>query len=525
MKEMSGSAERAYQHLMSISTLQGIDADEAIRCIERLIDISKDLERDAGREHALRLCDEIETRLTSSERALVDYFRANVWAERHDAKRRSGAAAWGWEQPDLEKNILFLRRALREPELSAMGPERQCQIWTDLANTFSTIGRIVEAVEYWTHALGRQPHFGMALGNRGTGLYYYARILYDRGDAAMFLRSADCDLAAALSPANCATIHASARKTFEETHRKIKRLLSSVRTERKIDPDAHSLGRSKAEQQYRRWCLRNRLFLNPLNDLGPHSFSACDIVFLPSHRADLEAQPTFVSFFNQLKQEFASARFLFYDGITSDKLHFSDRHVRLLDTLDYPIHSLAEEKVRLSFRAAYSIFDKIAVFLNGYLALGINPKRVNFRTLWYEQKQKREPWRLRARFEQYANWPLRGLFWLAKDLAADGPDMREAIEPEARDLQLVRNHLEHKYLALHEFGPKAASGDDITYAISRKAFESKTLGVLKLARAALTYLSLGMHAEERLRRKQSKSDAVIVPIELPPILDRFKRRF
>jgi hypothetical protein len=39
------------------------------------------------------------------------------------------------------------------------------------------------------------------------------------------------------------------------------------------------------------------------------------VLFLPSHRAELKAPPTFIGFFDQLKQEFVSARFLYYDGI------------------------------------------------------------------------------------------------------------------------------------------------------------------------------------------------------------------
>jgi tetratricopeptide (TPR) repeat protein len=523
---MSETAEQAFQRLMSIPTVQSADTDEALRCIGQLIDLSGDLDREAGWAHALNLCDEIETQLTSPQRALLNYFRANVWAGRYEARRWGGAATSGWEQPDLEKEIFFLRRALLEPELSALGTERRCQILTNLANAFNTIGRFVEAIEYWTDALNLQPHFGMALGNRGMGLYSYARSVYDHSHALLLLRAAHRDLDGALLPANCATIHASARKQFADAGREIRRLLRSARAAQEIDADAHSLGRSKGEQRYRRWCLQNRLFLNPLNDLGSHAIAARDVFFLPSHRADLEDQPTFIGFFNQLKQEFASARFLYYDGITSDRPHFSDRNVRLLDTLDYPIHSLAQEKVRLSFRAAYSIFDKIAVFLNANLVLKIDPRQIGFRTLWYEPKRKKgEPWQPRSRFDDYPNWPLRGLFWLAKDLAVDVPDMREAIEPDARDLQLIRNHLEHKYLTLHEIGPKSIGGNDITYAISRLGFESKTLRLLKLARAALTYLSLGMHAEERQRQKQANGDAVVLPIELPLILDHFKRRY
>jgi LA2681-like HEPN/Phasin protein len=47
-----------------------------------------------------------------------------------------------------------------------------------------------------------------------------------------------------------------------------------------------------------------------------------------------------------MKQEFASARWLLYEGITARTTHFSDRQVRLSNTLDYPSYGLAVEKLK-----------------------------------------------------------------------------------------------------------------------------------------------------------------------------------
>ena len=43
----------------------------------------------------------------------------------------------------------------------------------------------------------------------------------------------------------------------------------------------------------------------------------------------------------------------------------------------------------MAFRMAYSLLDKVAYFLNNYLALGIPERMVNFHTFWYI-KQKRQ---------------------------------------------------------------------------------------------------------------------------------------
>jgi len=89
--------------------------------------------------------------------------------------------------------------------------------------------------------------------------------------------------------------------------------------------------------------------LNPLNDLGPHAIAAQDVLMLPpvvTHFWKVPTMPALQGMYNQLKQEFVSARYLYYEGTTSEALHLSDKDVRLYDTLDSPAYSLAVEKTK-----------------------------------------------------------------------------------------------------------------------------------------------------------------------------------
>ncbi len=158
--------------------------------------------------------------------------------------------------------------------------------------------------------------------------------------------------------------------------------------------------------------------------------------------------PYFEGFFNQLKQEFVSARYLLYEGMTDRQPHFSDRGVTLYDTLDYPVYGLAGEKVKFALRSVYSLFDKLAFFLNYYLELGIPARQVSFRGFWYQSQKPNKG--LKPEIESRENWPLRGLFWMAKDLYDATPGFRDAMEPEAREIDITRNHAEHKYLKVHD---------------------------------------------------------------------------
>jgi hypothetical protein len=255
-----------------------------------------------------------------------------------------------------------------------------------------------------------------------------------------------------------------------------------------------------------------------------------DVLMLPSFATLLDEPPTFLGFYNQMKQEFACARWLLFEGTHSDGVHCSDRGVKLYNTLDNPSYSLAVEKTKAAFRIVYSLFDKIAFFINDYMDLKIQPARVNFRTVWYEDPVSKSKTRmLRQTFEQSENWPLRGLFWLAKDLFDE--NVRGVTEPDAQELNALRNHLEHRYFKVHEMmiSRKRLSGvpnlfhDRLAYSVQRERFEDKTIRLLKLARAALTYLALGMHREEG-RRAKKRGSTKLAPISLDLFEDARKRR-
>ena len=140
-----------------------------------------------------------DRKLTKQQSVLLEYFRANAWANRQRSKHRDADAVWQWKQPEQQKQIFHLRRAMLSPGFDKLSPLRRCQILTNLANQLNTVGRCVEAIAIWTRALSINPAFGMALGNRGYGLTQYARSLYDNGHRGVFLYFAHNDLSAALS--------------------------------------------------------------------------------------------------------------------------------------------------------------------------------------------------------------------------------------------------------------------------------------------------------------------------------------
>jgi LA2681-like HEPN len=449
---MTDSPEDVYNSLIARRNLAGLDDEEALWLIGTLTDLSGRLRRAEGLEKALRLVEELHLRkLTADRRAISHYFLGNVWA---NLRALSGEDRGEWEQPELEQELLQLRTALRDMTAPGLEPERVCQMLTNLGNAVSSVGRPVEAIRYWDDALQKLPHFSMARGNRGYNLFYYAAAVHERKHQDLMFKFAHADLQEALSPESRQYLHGNTHKTFEEARTKIKGYLTAEYLAEKATVDDTLLGDSEEEISYRRWCLEKRLFLSPLNDLGPHEFAADDALLLPpvvTYFGNGPTGPALQGMYNQLKQAFVSARYLYYEGTTSDTVHFSDKNVYLYDTVDVPVYSLAGEKTKYAFRIAYSTFDKIGFFLKHYFGLSVLEHKVSFMNVWYIQVKRREG--LEPAVRDSLNWPLRGLFWLGKNLYEDDPEFRESLEPEAKELRDIRHALEHRYLKLsHERG-------------------------------------------------------------------------
>jgi len=498
--------------------------DKATQSIGILVDISCDLSKADGLNHAIKQADILLSKnLSEIQKSTIYYFTGNAWSGLRALKHSNSKAIWDWQQTEIENEILNFRLFNRCLKSNKNSPYF-CQANTNLGNTLSHVGRFIDAIMYWDAALKCNPSFGMALANKGYGLISYARSLYDNGHVGVFLKFAYSFLKQGLQTKE---IHPGARKVFERVTQDIETRVGKEFLEKPFDMNGYSLGDNDAEKQYRKWCLNNHLFLNPLNDLGTYNIAAQDILSCPSLYTSKDEMtpypPVYFGFYNQLKQEYVSARFLLYESLQSQGPHYSDSEVQIYNTLDYPCYGLNIEKAKIVFRMAYSIFDKMAYFLNEYLKLRVPETKVSFKTIWHKEQRKTEG--LHQKFVGFENWPLRGLFWLAKDLSENRPEFRRSIEPDAQNLVNMRNHLEHKYLTITEYEmsniKELSDGTQKRiYRITRDSFFLKTLKLLKLVRAALIYLSLAVHVEER--KKISKANGIIAPMPLDVWEDDWK---
>ncbi len=493
------------------------DKDAQLDDLGRRIDEASD----AGDKAALEALDAECAQLLAHDApadALLFYFRANVQDGLQSALHPRD---WSWRQRHRELQILYLRQARITPSFAALTPSRRAQIVTNLANQMSTLGRPIEAMRLYEVALTASPMFAMALLNRGLVRLSFARMVYDDGHRAVLAAHACRDLEKVIDPdLNWESAPENIIAFVQEKASEIRSDVDVNKVLSATEMDGWSLGKSD-EKAYRVRMLDRQLFLNPLVMLGQHSIAACDPLHLPSHTFTDGTAPPLLGWYNQMKQEFVSARLLYHEAMEAEPFddlpqHFADNQIRLYDTLDYPSFAIGTEKLRLAFRTAYGLLDKIAGFVNLYFELGHDPNRVDLRGVWYDDLRKRRA--LHPKVADLPNLALRGLYWLSFDIVGetkgsrDGPD--DTLAPEATHLNVLRNALEHRCLVLtiETFGVR--SGDGIERE-SITAFQHHTERILELTHEALILLSLAMHEEEMRKRQDRKHDALILRTTSP----------
>ncbi|GAL02947.1 hypothetical protein JCM19237_5840 [Photobacterium aphoticum] len=327
----------------------------------------------------------------------------------------------------------------------------KCKIYTNLANKLDSIGRHVAAIEYYDHALELIPRLIMASGNKSHCLYSYGAKLYDEHHADIFCRFSHKELI------NATTSGAVWDSGIDEKAKTLfKQRLDYMESMFNNEPDQYNyndwpLGETSEEVKYRTWSMENKLFLNPLNDIMVLPIVTTDVLHLPNHNYHIsETTARFSNYFNTIKQEYITSRYMLFKSIHEPNRHFIDDEVLLLNGFDGVYFGYKEELLKTSYRLTYSIFDKISYFINDYMCVGLNERDVSFNKIWgkYDKNEKR--FVLREPFASSDNDILRGLYFLSKELF--DTMFVNFSDPDAKELDTIRHMIEHKSLQLKGMG-------------------------------------------------------------------------
>ena len=456
----------------------------------------------------------------SQERAYLSYCLSNAWnGLRNINHEEDKSTIWKLEQKELFKEIYYLRKAILEEGFDKLDMNLKLSIYTNLGNVFSHYGRTINALKYYDQALKLNDSFFMALSNRAMCLEVYARLNYDHNHQSLFLKSAYFDYKQAnikiqnhlKQDAYDGEYYKGIQSTNELSTKKIENYLTRNWLDESIDLNSHALGESTNEIYYRKWVLDNTLFLNPMNDMGNFSIAAHDPLTLPNMLTRHFGIPKYISYFNQIKQEYISYRYLLFEGLKKPVDKFYNKETSIIDDFDCNLHDINIEKIKLAFRGFYSLFDKVANFMNEYFELGLNDKQVDFRRIWYSNT--RNSHELNPIFNESENLALRGLYLISKDLYFNNKDEESkefiaVLEPEAKKINEIRNHLEHKFIMIKILDVKnidlSFEKEERCFYIVKKDLESKTIHLGKLVREAIINLSFAVHIEENKKELDGK---------------------
>ncbi len=443
---------------------------------------------------------------------ILCYNLGNAYSSLNSIRNRNATNIWLYNNNEHINAIKAYRKCINfETNNYSNKKLILTQCYTNLGNMFSEAGRTIYAIYAWKKALSIDENFGMANGNLGRGLIEYGKNLYDKGHTIFVFKYAYDLLKKSISSND---VYPEARNSFTYYKEFLEAQIGKEILEKKENYRNYFSSISSKEKNYKTWCLTKSFFLNPLNDIYYGSFVAQDIIHLPNMISDIKAPPKYHGLFNEIKQQYVSARYFYYSYLQQKwqgRKHFSDKDNLLVNTFDSGLYGVEHELLRNAYKSLYSILDKIAFFINDYFQLNKDIRTVSFHTIWYERNV------INARLEGLLNNPLRGLYYLSKDFHSRDTDYLEVTDDESKKLEELRNCLEHRYVkvTMYENNPDFDfQYDTLAYQITEKDFEKKTEKMLQYAREGIIYLSLAVHINEELIKPE---ETKIVPIVLGKI--------
>lgn len=385
-------------------------------------------------------------------------------------------------KPITDENFQEAKRYYREALEKTEGDEDLLtRIWTNLGNCYDNIGRTVEAIECYENTLKTNPEHPMALGNKGIAFYWFSGMLQEHQGT--FLVESYNLLKTALRM----EVDADAKRHFKIFAEAIKVAIEdkSLLEDPPQFPPFELNYDSEIHEAYVEFCRNYLLYLNPC--IFCQKCKACvgDPVFI-SMNTRVENSESFyklTSYLNQLKQEYTSARYLFFESQYKSKdLTVIDKDVVIVDTLDYSNHDIYTELLKFSFRISVNLLDKIAFFLNDYLKLGIPDYKISFygnSNIWeFNDKMSTE-------LVKRDNPSLMALYDIYLDFVNKNYE-------EIRDL---RNKSTHRYLVVQDAVLGGSMSNDLSY-IKYDDFFDIVLTSMKLSRSAIIYLINFVNYEE-----------------------------
>lgn len=454
--------------------------------------------------------------LSDEALANLHYNLSNGYATQAILLREAGDVEAAAEA--LQKQKYYLQSVLLPKE--EVASELLPNVITNYANLLDHLGRTVEAVDHYYDCLAIAPNHAVAMGNCSYALRrlfnvstnYNPKLLYE----AWRLLNKACQLRDEVIELAGAHVLSYYSKNLNELEQAISTLhpdgLEGLEDSITEFDEGHT---SWKPSPLLRKIQAERLLLtvNPIPSNCPSEYK--DEIFFESMVVPLgdDGEHWFQSLchtFNNIKEDFATARYLYYQSQSQDRdLIEISTITSYMDTLDYADFGLRSGFLKSSLRLSADLLDKCAAFLNLYLKLAHPEDQVSFGNFWYNKRKYDKGFLPEIKDRLLSNQFLTALYDLQRDLF-------EGRYPFP--FKHLRNEATHKRLVLSWYG----SLDEEIKSYSLSAFQEVTHSLLRVAKAAIIYVVGVVMLEERdreLTRKRNKSAHLVAPSGLPFRID------
>ncbi len=420
----------------------------------------------------------------------------------------SGGLEQTLDNENLQKAKMYYRKAIEQIHNPTFLSRKE--LLTNYGHCFTNLGRNLEALYYYDEALKIEPTFGMALGNYATTIMNFASI--SGAYRAAICVDAYNKLKSALSDPTLLPSHGIfAKKHFENKLREIEDYLcrNNILLTKVPHKRYSKKGLSDFEKVYLDICSHNRLFLNFHVHDGTCEGAIVDPVCI-SIVVSVEDDDTFYElskYVNQIKEDFAVARLLFVQAQYERKdYNRICKRTKYVYSLDYSMFNLYGGLLKSAFTQAYNILDKIAVFINEYYNLEMNPKQIYFTNVW----QKKETKTVLEASENLALFALYDIYL----------DFRSGYYKRIKD---IRNAITHRRLVMYDSTCTVEWEEkEHDCNIGYESMLSETTHLLQLVRSAIIYMVNAIEIQERGKREDTKGVVPLMYVDTEQYLPPFE---
>lgn len=382
-----------------------------------------------------------------------------------------------WYSEELGKSVINYRKALNALQnidnTKKYIANLKSRIETNLGNYLCSQGRLLCCKNHWEMAINLDNN-PVAIIRKAYNNIALAGFLYDEGHSYYHYYEAYKSICAGLNGISILDPELASAYSKDGSLIKFKNWFEKNFNEsdfNSIDNYKENF-ETKKQYNYLKWCGDNRLFLNELNDEYTTELVYTDCITLPSHTAIINQTLTmcedlvYHGNFDEIKNDYIYARYLIFSAhnIPSENIHFYNNTYQHIDDMSHAITNLKSQHYKSAFKTLYSIFDKIAYFLNSFYDFNDIDAKIYFHNFFGKfENGKLKP---HSKLKESNNQFLHALFYILKDIRDsnhkdDNLDSESYwLDPDAEKFSKIRNAIEHRSLKIIDnFGYKLLNND------------------------------------------------------------------